>query len=173
MFLAGMMGSHSITRIPGDNFSRVDSTAKYLNEKIANAPFTRIGNSLAYMSHPLPLPEARMRLTKTIAIRNWLFESAFGPIQAHLTYLEIGNVIFVSTPCDYSGEIWVNGHIQVPPGHQVIITSFNGDYVGYITEDSHYDTRSHAEVRTMNWVGPGFGHYSSSVISRALEKISH
>ena len=113
-----------------------------------------------------------MRLSRDISVRSWVFNRAFGPLEAHLTYAAIGNIILVSTPCDYSGEIWVNDHIQVPRKFHTIITSFNGDYVGYITEDAHYDSRSHAEVRTMNWVGPGFGEYTSEVISASLRKIA-
>ena len=54
----------------------------------------------------------------------------------------------------------------------MIVTSFNGDYVGYITEDEHYDHASHAEVRTMNWVGPYFGEYFSNVIMEGVKKVA-
>ena len=172
MFMAGMMGSHSITQIPGENFERIDSTAEFLKSKIRSTDFEEAGNALSFMTYPLPLQGAHMRLTQNIGIRNWVFDRAFGPLDAHLTFVVIGNIILISTPCDYSGEIWANGLIQVPVGRHAIITSFNGDYIGYITQDEHYYTRDHAEVRTMNWVGPGFGEYSSRVISTSLEKIT-
>ncbi len=125
------------------------------------------------MSYSLPLQGSHMRLTRNIGLRSWVFDKAFGTLEAHFTFLALGDILMVSTPCDYSGEIWANGHIRTPENSNVILTSFNGDYVGYITEDAHYDTRSHAEVRTMNWVGPGFGEYTSQVISNSLEKMMH
>ena len=52
---------------------------------------------------------------------------------------------------------------------QLIVTTFNGGYIGYITPDSLYDERFH-EVREMNWYGPGNGTYFDQLIRRTIEK---
>jgi len=38
-------------------------------------------------------------------------------------------------------------------GLNLIITTFNGGYIGYVTPDQYYNHRYH-EVRDMNWFGP-------------------
>ena len=51
---------------------------------------------------------------------------------------------------------------------KLIITSFNGEYMGYITNDKHYLVSSHEEVRALNWVGPYYGEYYAQIIVRLL-----
>ena len=79
----------------------------------------------------------------------------------------------MGTSCDFSGEIYVNDHFEKlanEKGKKLLITSFNGNYTGYITADHHYDVLDENEVRTMNWVGPYYGQYYSEIIQRILEK---
>lgn len=51
----------------------------------------------------------------------------------------------------------------------LIVTSFDGSYVGYITEDSRYDLNSY-ETRVMNWYGPQNGQYFQEIINSILTK---
>jgi hypothetical protein len=51
----------------------------------------------------------------------------------------------------------------------LIVTSFDGSYVGYITEDNHYDLNSY-ETRVMNWYGPQNGQYFQEMINSILTK---
>ncbi len=53
-------------------------------------------------------------------------------------------------------------------GFNLIVTSFNGGYIGYVTEDKWYD-RNKYETRAMNWFGPYNGAYFSEYIRRVLE----
>ena len=41
---------------------------------------------------------------------------------------------------------------------------------GYITLDRHYDVLHAEEVRTLNWVGPGYGEYFTSIIKKVIER---
>ena len=50
-------------------------------------------------------------------------------------------------------------------GLNLIITTFNGGYMGYITPDEYYDKHFH-EVREMNWYGPGNGKYFDELITK-------
>ncbi|HCX76055.1 MAG TPA: alkaline ceramidase, partial [Algoriphagus sp.] len=54
-------------------------------------------------------------------------------------------------------------------GLNLIITTFNGGYIGYITPDELYDEHFH-EVREMNWYGPGNGQYFDELITRIIQK---
>jgi hypothetical protein len=77
-------------------------------------------------------------------------------------------------PCDYSGELSINNDLDgyaAKFGKELFITSFNGNYVGYITEDSHYYTCDHDEVKTMNWVGPNMGIYFTEVIKKMIDAV--
>ena len=51
----------------------------------------------------------------------------------------------------------------------LIITSFNGGYIGYITPDELYDEHFH-EVRGTNWYGPGNGRYFDEMITAIIRK---
>jgi neutral ceramidase len=53
-------------------------------------------------------------------------------------------------------------------GQNLIVTSFNGGYVGYITKDEWYDLNKY-ETRTMNWFGPYNGAYFSEIIGSIVE----
>jgi hypothetical protein len=38
-------------------------------------------------------------------------------------------------------------------GRTLIMTSFNGDYVGYVSHSKHYFKKTHPEIKDMNWLG--------------------
>ena len=62
------------------------------------------------------------------------------------------------------------GKIAEDQNEKLFITSFNGDYVGYITYDEHYGHSEQEEVMAMNWVGPYYGKYYSEIIKKILSK---
>ena len=122
---------------------------------------------------PINFGPAQLRLTKDLKLRNCVFSSMLDPLQGELTYVEMGNIILIGTPCDFSGEIFVTQKLaELAAAHnkQLIITSFNGDYAGYITEDTHYQQVEREEVMTMNWVGPHYGTYFTEMISVLVKK---
>jgi len=94
------------------------------------------------------------------------------PLQGELTYLQLNDIVMIGTPCDFSGEVYVNhiAEIAAQQNKELIITSFNGDYTGYITEDAHYETEKKEEVMTLNWVGPHYGNYFAEMINKLLSK---
>lgn len=62
-------------------------------------------------------------------------------------------------PADYSGELEMTLAKKRPINAPIpIISSFNGDYVGYIIPNSRYDSE-HYESRDMNLLGPWAGEY--------------
>jgi hypothetical protein len=77
--------------------------------------------------------------------------NVFGEYPAEMKVFQLGNTIFVGTPCDYSGELMPEVLKTAKAQHlNLIVTSFDGSYVGYITEDNHYDLNKY-ETRVMNW----------------------
>ena len=53
-------------------------------------------------------------------------------------------------------------------GLNLIVTTFNGGYIGYITPDSLYDENFH-EVREMNWYGPVLSSYKKNFRHKFVE----
>lgn len=174
MFMAGMVGSHKLAGITETEFDRTEQAGKLLADKALQAHPQALTITNIKTAHvPIEYGAAQLRLNKDYKLRNWMFASALEPLQGELTCLQLGNVLLVGTPCDFSGEVFVNQNLEAYArrfNKQLIITSFNGNYTGYITEDEHYETSLREEVTTMNWVGPYFGQYSTEMIQRVIEK---
>ncbi|HYC85987.1 MAG TPA: hypothetical protein VEB86_12235, partial [Chryseosolibacter sp.] len=52
-------------------------------------------------------------------------------------------------------------------GATVMVTSFNGGYIGYVTPGKYYDL-DHHETRLMNWYPPGTGEYVSTCLQKLI-----
>lgn len=174
LFMAGMVGSHRLAGLKEQEFDLVKKAGQVLSEKIQQATYGPIQDSLKIKSAHVPIPfgPAQLRITENLKVRNWAFSWLLNPLQGELTFLQIGNLIFVGTPCDFSGEIYVNQKLKdlaMAKGKHLIITSFNGDYTGYITEDAHYEKVHKEEVRALNWVGPYYGRYFTEMISTLIK----
>ena len=178
MFCAGMVGSHSIDIDLPKGPERIRKIGQVLSSKIKN----RL-DSMEYMNYStlvgldvtIDMPPSQLRITPELRIRDWLFSALLKPLQANIKLLEIGDVLLIGMPCDYSGELSINNHLDQfasDYGKELFITSFNGNYIGYITEDSHYTTCNHDEVKTLNWVGPYKGEYFTSLIKLLIEAAS-
>ena len=68
--------------------------------------------------------------------------------------LRIGSWVWLSTPCDFSGELALELKARAwASGTKCAVTSFNGDYVGYVIP-TRYQTMDSYESRTMCFYGP-------------------
>lgn len=171
-FSAGAVGSmtpliHDITGWP-----KVEFFANQLSEQVAAIEnFIPVNNNslLGGLNMDIYLRDAQFRISENIRVRPWVFEQLFGGYPSQITSLRIGDVLFVGTPCDFSGEL-VDDLVQKARnyGLQLVITSFNGGYTGYITKDEWYDLDEY-ETRVMNWFGPYNGAYFSEVIEKIIE----
>jgi hypothetical protein len=175
MFCAGMVGSHNIDIDIPKGHERIIKTGESLARMIKAQAEQVTYDSTATMASvdlEIGLPPSQMRLTKHLRVRDWVFRSLFGPLTADIKMVRLGRILFIGMPCDYSGELSVNNQLDRyagQHGNDLFITSFNGNYIGYITEDAHYYTCDHDEVRTMNWVGPHMGAYFTEAIKRLTE----
>jgi len=118
---------------------------------------------------PFYLRQPDMRVTKHLVLRPWLFNKLFGDEQVYLNTLQLGNIIFTGTPCDFSGELVgpVDSVAKTKNLH-LLITSFNGGYMGYVTDSRWYNMNAY-ETWTMGWFGPGNGDYMSEIMERMIE----
>jgi neutral ceramidase len=96
----------------------------------------------------------------------------FGDYETFIKITKIGNTLILGMPADFSGEIMVELDAYAKQkGVDLIITSFNGGYVGYITADKIYDSGSY-ETLTMSWYGYQTGGYFTEVSKDIVDKIS-
>ncbi|MCC9137861.1 neutral/alkaline non-lysosomal ceramidase N-terminal domain-containing protein [Pontibacter silvestris] len=172
-FSAGAVGSHSTTHFYGDTFESTAEVGQRLATLVRQElPHvnTAFKHRLGYARAPLVLPEPQWRITENLRLAPFLFNLIFGKHAAFISSLQIGNTILLGVPADYSGEFMpVLEKQALKQKQQVIVTSFNGGYMGYITPDQYYGLNEY-ETRGMNFYGPHSGTYLTHVMQRVLQE---
>jgi len=171
-FCAGAVGSHSPNINGSDNYERISNLSSELftlaNENINSIQIKSI-NSMGSLLFDIPLREAHLRISTKLRIRPWVFNKITEQSKAYLSLLKIGDIILVGTPCDFSGELINDIESKANRfNHNIMVTSFNGGYIGYITNDKWYDLKEY-ETFTMNWFGPYNGSYFIYLINNLME----
>ena len=173
-FCAGGVGSHA-PNSPGADFEKMAAVAgglaAHLRLSYQTADFQTV-TQLRSFSVPLPLRKPVWRISRNPhkQVRPWLFYLLFGKYGAEVRFLQVGGTVFVGMPCDFSGLLTPPLETQaLLSGRHLVINSFNGGYVGYITPDEYYNS-GHYETKDMNWFGPENGAYVSEVILKILGK---
>ena len=182
LFMAGAVGSMGPKGPPtGKDFPLVNQYAadmlKRLKPEIGQLktqPTKAGGTPLGLLTLPLslrnPAPRVLSERFAELRIRPWLFHSVYGDYPSDLKALRIGPVLLIGTPCDFSGELVAPlAQLAKQQGLDLIITSFNGGYIGYITPDKYYEKDTY-ETRVMNWFGPQNGAYFSEMMRGLIKK---
>ncbi|MDN3668741.1 neutral/alkaline non-lysosomal ceramidase N-terminal domain-containing protein [Echinicola jeungdonensis] len=173
IFAAGAVGSHK--PVPHGNDPKAIKTYAreldlILDDSIPKAKQV-VPDNFSWGHFPLSLPEAHYRISDNIRLRPWVFNGLFGDTNAHIDLVRIGNTLLLASSGEISGvfyEKWEK--MAKAKGLNLIITTFNGGYMGYITPDKYYNRHYH-EVRDMNWYGPHSGSYFDAIISQIIQKI--
>lgn len=167
-FAAGAVGSHSPHRTGEFSFQKMQAYAAQLAEPVP-AHLGEVSFSytqhLQYFALPLSLGEPQLQIAHGWRVRPWLFRAFFGELQPELSVLQVGEVVLVGVPADYSGMLYENLEAANKP---LMVTSFNGSYIGYVIPDEYYHL-PYREARELNWFGPYTGSYVTEVINRALD----
>ena len=98
-------------------------------------------------------------------MRPWV-ASRLLPVRAEtwLQVLRLGDRVWLSTPCDYSGEMALDLKAAArTAGLRAAVTSFNGDYVGYVVPSKYYSLNTY-ETRTMAFFGPQLPDYFDELL---------
>ena len=114
------------------------------------------------------LPQLNVRISDGVRLRPWL-AGHLVPARTH-TYLQafrLQDAVWVSTPCDFSGELalGIKDFLRARTGRQAVITSFNGDYIGYVVPLRYYHMNGY-EPRTMSFFGPTIPDFFDDLIRR-------
>ena len=170
-YASGAVGSHSPVR----NITTLGAMrqfSKRIAVRLAQSIHqieTRYVTDLRGMAIPIALRSPHIRITKNWRLRPWVFRWLFGANPAEISCLKIGHCLFMGMPCELSGEFYPELSLAAQAqGLNLMITTFNGAYLGYVTPDKYYNTRNHAETRMMNWYGPYNGDYFTEISKKII-----
>lgn len=172
LFYAGAVGSMGAGTIGNTPQERAINLGNALYSDHDSLVFSNHSLSLASAYFKVPMPAPTVRISKNYALRPWVFRTFFGRNDAHIKVTKIGNTVLLGMPADFSGEIMTElSEYAQNRGLNLIITSFNGDYVGYILPDKVYDIDFH-ETTIMSWNGYQAGGYFTEVAKQIIDKVS-
>jgi hypothetical protein len=175
VFAAGPMGGQSPIQAEG-SFAAADSFGNQLADRVdrsLQAIDHQPAAELAALGIELNLPDPQVRFADMWRIRPW-FARAILPLrrQTYLQAVRVGRTILVSTPCDYGGELALPVETAMKAsGWITAVTSFNGDYIGYVMASDHYHDGSY-ESRVMSFFGPGMGAFMSDIVARLATAVT-
>lgn len=176
MYLAGAVGSMGPTIRNKKSFAEAQLhgslvTKEWLSENEKEGK-TQDSISVASLRADLPMRVPSPRISQKFALRPWLFYKLFGDYPTFVKASKIGNTLLIGLPCDFSGELMEElDNYATSKGMNLIVTSFNGAYAGYITDDRHFAT-DHYETITMSWFGPQNGAYFSEVAKDVIDEMA-
>ncbi|MBX0332506.1 neutral/alkaline non-lysosomal ceramidase N-terminal domain-containing protein [Pontibacter sp. HSC-14F20] len=168
-FAAGAVGSQAVMAPHGDTYESTAAVGQELAaailEKLPAVELTQTAR-LGYARHSLLLPKPQWRLHTNYRFAPFLFNRLFGKYPAYINSMQLGEAVLLGVPADYSGELLPLLEQRDLP---VVVTGFNGGYIGYITPDQHYQMKKY-ETRSMNFYGPHSGSYLTDILSRIIQQ---
>lgn len=172
MFMAGAMGSMGASSTGETAMERAENLAYNLINHLPDTNLLEMPPVLSsyYLEIPMPTPGARISIN--YALRPWVFKSLFGDHPTFVKVTKLGNTLLLGIPADFSGEIMHELHDYAKAKDlNLIVTSFSGGYVGYITPDRVYEENLYETV-TMSWNGYQAGGYFTQVAKDIIDKVA-
>ncbi len=175
VFMAGSMGSQN-NRGEGEGFEK----PRFIGESLADSTLVHINtlapaNSVLFNTATLKmnLPEYHFRISTTRNLSSFLTGKLMPyPENAVLQVLRIGNMVWISTPADFSGEYALQlKNSLAAKGFDANVTSFNGSYVGYIIPGRYFYLDEY-EPKTMGMFGPTMGDYTFHLINQLTNLVT-
>jgi|TARA_B110000503_G_scaffold143711_1_gene247425 neutral ceramidase len=125
---------------------------------------------LRSLRFPLFLRDPMVKISQHLALRPWIFNWAFGEYAAEISLLQLNDVLMIGLPCDFSGELAMELYEYAASKQlHLILTSFNGGYIGYVPKDKWYDLPKY-ETRSMSWYGFDNGAYFLEMIKMLIDE---
>ncbi len=113
-------------------------------------------HDIRHIRHRYGKVKPALRIDDDIYMRPWLFGILFNSLELEVNQMSLNGLTLFGVPADYNGELTLN----LPD--DVWVTSFSGNYLGYISPEKYYHNSSHEEIRSLNWVLP---HVSQEIDS--------
>ena len=125
--------------------------------------------NLKFLRIPLFLRQPMVKIFENWAFRPWIFNWAFGHYSSEISMFQLNDLIMIGLPCDFSGELAVELYEYAKSKNlNLIISSFNGGYTGYVTDDKWYDLEKY-EPRSMSWYGHDNGAYFVEIVKLLID----
>jgi hypothetical protein len=175
VFLAGGVGSHSPVP-PEKGFAGAERMGQALAQAVlAHLSEVTLTNSIAFgiLGLEFPMPPTNVRLTDGLRLRPWVARRLVSVRRtSFIQAFRLENWIWISTPCDFSGELalGIKDYLRCE-GSNPVITSFNGDYIGYVIPLKYYHLDGY-EPRTMSFFGPNVPDLFDDLIRRLALKLA-
>lgn len=185
VYLGGAVGSMSPRAPEADSdFAKCEALGHALADLVVEATeddlsFTDRAD-VASVGASMELPSLQVRLFSP----NW----RLSPLVRHLVgvsnkgwvgAVKVGDVFFVNTPGDFSGEIaadwqqWGEGK-----GLSLWVSGFSGDYAGYISPDKYYvdlfDQKGRLTYETgqLSWLGPHMEAFFTTLMEKMVDLLT-
>ncbi len=174
LFFAGAVGSHA-PRAPEGGIEGARAMGARLAEATVRevAGVTLVSRVVWDMrSLEVDLPPLQCRVADGWRLRAWAARRLLPvPTTTRLQYLRLNEALWLATPCDFSGELG----LEVEDGIRALgmsgaVTSFNGDYLGYVVPSRHYGMNTY-ETRVMSFFGPQLPDYFAALL-RGLARVA-
>lgn len=172
VFIAGSVGSQS-SAVDGNGFEKTgiigEALADSLNKYLSQTTLTET-LKLSPVSVKLPIPEFHIRISKNRGLSSFVSDKLMAtPQNPYIQAIRLGNMVWISTPADFSGEYAVQiKNSLLAKGFQSNVSSFNGSYLGYIIPGRYFFMDEY-ESQTMGWFGPNMGEYTMDVIRKVSD----
>ncbi len=163
MFFAGSVGSHT-NKSQGDKFKK----AQYMGELLADSALVAIAEidysasvELTAFASKIEVPKLQpIYISSNLRLSVSIAEKLMPPIESvYLQAFKINDLVWQSMPYELSGEFSIDFQNALElEGFNSVMTSFNGQYLGYIVPSKYY-YYDHYETRIMGWYGPSMGDY--------------
>lgn len=177
MFLAGAVGSMSPRTLNGrtSSYSDADEMGAYLAERLLEdaqgAEFEETPR-IASVGIGFDLPPLQLRLTPNWRVSPFFLNYAGVDNDGWAQGVRVGDVFIYGAPADMSGEISVEWKRWAGEnGIDLWVTSFAGDYAGYVSPDAYYQTAKNDdtegyEMYLMSWTGPKQEAFFAGIMER-------
>lgn len=171
VFFAGGMGSHRPVA-GASGFEGTRKMGRALAEAVCRAlPDVVLTNRVVFGVQALEvaLPPLQVRLSDGWRLRPYVARRLLETRpDVLLQVVRLGNALWISTPCDFSGELGLEIKDTLRArGFDGVVTSFNGDYIGYVIPSRYYHLDGY-EPRLMSFFGPGLPDYFVEMIRRLV-----
>ncbi|KEO73043.1 neutral/alkaline non-lysosomal ceramidase N-terminal domain-containing protein [Anditalea andensis] len=174
LFASGAVGSQRPV-VDGREIKDIQEYAYHLENSLTETlpeHIDTLAGSLHFGSVKMELPSPHYRISDHIRLRPWIFHWLFGDTGGHIDLLLLGNTLFLTSSGEVSGEFYKTwDDLADSLDLNLIITTFNGGYIGYVTPDNYYHMKHH-EVRDTHWFGPQVGRYNQEIINLMIVKAS-
>lgn len=179
VFAGGALGSMGpVPPETGDEFARAARYGEALAARLMGTgsrdDVAAAGTDVGVVDLDVRAPPLQLRVAPGIRLSPLLLGLNGVTRRARVTAIRLGDVVLLGVPGDLSGEIaaglreWASGR-----GVDLLLFSFSGAYLGYISPDACYDElyddgSLSYETGIMSWTGPAQERFFSGVVRAAV-----